>query len=279
MARDAEPLNHPNPWPGIAWWVTVGTLAISVVLGFVVLGAAQQNAPSLGAWAAFCHALGITPDTGRAGEPQPPLVTPTRIAWTGATLATIAAGDAARGASVAPSCTPCHGEAGVSHTGIYPTLAGMEAAVIYKQLDDYRAGKRQSPVMQLVVPALSASASADVAAYFASQRNGLAPIRGESLDSGHSLRESNPAVRLVFAGDPARGIPPCSACHGPAGSAIGAPSLQRQQPAYIESELAAFAQGSRHNDINEQMRTIAAQLTPDEMRAVAELYGAGAASP
>jgi hypothetical protein len=51
-------------------------------------------------------------------------------------------------------------------------------------------------------------ASADVAAYFASRPNGLMPIRRERLQSGHNLREKNPAIRLVFAGDPARGIPP-----------------------------------------------------------------------
>jgi cytochrome c553 len=37
--------------------------------------------------------------------------------------------------------------------------------------------------------------------------------------------------------------------------------------------LAGFAQGIRHNDIYEQMRAIARQLTPDEMKAVAGFYG------
>ena len=36
--------------------------------------------------------------------------------------------------------------------------------------------------------------------------------------------------------------------------------------------------GFRENDINEQMRTIASQLTPDEMHLVAVFYGAGAAT-
>jgi cytochrome c553 len=54
----------------------------------------------------------------------------------------------------------------------------------------------------------------------------------------------------------------------------GAP-LSGQQAAYIERQLAAFAQGSRQNDINQQMRTVATQLTPDEMRALAEHYGGG----
>jgi len=130
--------------------------------------------------------------------------------------------------------------------------------------------------MNAIARVLSPPASADATAYFASRTNGLMPIRGEPLRSGHTLREKNTAIRLVFAGDPARGIPPCAACHGPSGRVIGAPSLQGQQPAYIERQLAAFAQGFRQNDINEQMRTIAAQLTADEMHVVAEYYGTGA---
>jgi cytochrome c553 len=38
--------------------------------------------------------------------------------------------------------------------------------------------------------------------------------------------------------------------------------------------VAAFAQGLRHNDIYERMRAVARQLTPEEMKAVAEFYGA-----
>ena len=44
--------------------------------------------------------------------------------------------------------------------------------------------------------------------------------------------------------------------------------------AYIERQLAAFAQGMRRNDINEQMRIIAAQLTPVEMHTLGVYYGA-----
>ena len=56
----------------------------------------------------------------------------------------------------------------------------------------------------------------------------------------------------------------------------GCPLAQR--PVYIERQLAAFPQGFRRNDVNEQMRTIARQLTPDEMHLVAEFYGTGAAA-
>jgi cytochrome c553 len=277
MARDRGPFKIDNPWPRVAWWSTAGLLAISIILGFIVLGREQQNGPALGPFKAFCRALGITADIGPAGEPQPPLRTPSRVAWTSTTLAQVADGNAKHGAFVALNCTACHGEQGVSQAGLYPTLAGMDAAVIYKQLDDFRAGKRSWGAMNAIAQALSAQDAADVGIYFASRSNGLPPFVGERFQAGHTLRENNPAIRLVFAGDPARGIPPCAACHGPGDHKLGAPQLKTQQPVYIERQLAAFTQGFRQNDINEQMRTIAAQLTPDEMHLVAEFYGAGAA--
>src|SRR5271169_1713868 len=159
-----------------------------------------------------------------------------------------------------------------------PHPGGMDGAAIYKQLDDFRAGKRSWGAMNAIALALSAQDSADVGAYFASRTNGLPPAVGERFQSGHTLREDNPAIRLAFAGDPARGIPPCAACHGPGDHKLGAPQLKTQQPAYIERQLAAFAQGFRPNDINEQMRTIAMQLTPQEMHVIAEFYGTGAAT-
>jgi cytochrome c553 len=248
-------------------------VAGGLVLGFFVLAGEQQNAVRLGPWAAICRALGVTSDSGPAGAPQPPVQTPTRVAWTSGTLRRIASGDAARGAFVAVNCVACHGEKGVSATGLFPTLAGLEAAVIYKQLDDFSSGKRSWGAMNAIAKALTEQDRADVGAYFASQANALAPVLGDALGAGHTLREADPAIRLAFAGDPARGIAPCAVCHGPSASKLGTPSLQGQRPEYIERQLAAFAEGVRLNDINQQMRSIASQLTPAEMHAVAAFYG------
>ena len=279
MARERGPFKLHHPWATIGWSMTVGLLVVGAVLGFIVIGREQQNEAPLGAWTAICRALGITADIGPAGAPQPPLRTPTRLAWTSVTLAQIAGGDAKHGAFVALNCTACHGERGISQSGLYPTLAGMDAAAIYKELDDFRSGKRLWGAMNAIAQALSAQDSADVAAYFASQGNGLPPVAGERYQAGHTLREDDPAIRLTFAGDPSRGIPPCASCHGPGAHKLGAPQLKTQQPAYIETQLGAFAQGFRQNDINEQMRTIAMQLTPDEMHLMAQFYGGGAAVP
>ena len=151
----------------------------------------------------------------------------------------------------------------------------MNPAVIYKQLDDYRSGKRLWGVMGAIAAVLTDQDSADVAAYFALRPDGLAAVGSEGAPAGgRSLRQHDPSLRLVFAGDPGRGIPPCAACHGPGAEKLGAPGLRGQQAEYIERQLAAFAQGMRQNDINQQMRVIAHELTPAEMHAVAAYYGA-----
>jgi cytochrome c553 len=153
-------------------------------------------------------------------------------------------------------------------------LDGMDAAAIFKQLADYRSGKRLWGVMGAIAKAISIQDSADVAAYFASRAGPLRADSGERIPpGGHSFRQSDAGARLALAGDPQRGIAPCSACHGPSGFRLGAPQLGGQYAAYIERQLGSFAQGIRHNDIYEQMRAIARQLTPPEMHAVAEFYG------
>jgi cytochrome c553 len=277
MARDQGAFKLDNPWPRIGWGTMAGVVVIALALGFVVLSRYQQNDPALDLWSAICRGLGITADGGPAAEPKPTLRTPTLMAWTSGTLDQIAAGNAQHGAFIAMNCAACHGESGVSSSSLIPTLAGMDAAAIFKQLDDYRSGKRLWGVMGAMAKALSAQDSADVAAYFAAQPGGLPPLSGNRIPaSGRSLREPDPARRLVFAGDPHRGIPPCSACHGPGGFKIGAPALEGQHAAYIERQLAAFAQGIRQNDIYQQMRTAAKQLTPDEIQAIAAFYGARA---
>jgi cytochrome c553 len=272
MARDKGAFRLSNPWPRFAWLAWAAIVGISLALGFLVLDRYQQNDPPLGLWGAICRGLGITADIGPAREAAPPLRTPSRIAWTSSTLGQIRAGNAQHGSFIALNCTACHGEGGGSKSTFIPILAGMDPAVIFKQLDDYRSGKRLWGVMGAIAKALSTLDSADVAAYFAVRPKGLVAIaRGGSL---HAKAESDSARRLAFIGDEQRGIPPCTACHGPNGYKIGAPPLAGQHVAYIERQLAAFAQGLRQNDINKQMRAIARQLTPSEMHALAAFYGA-----
>jgi len=277
MTVSKEGAIHPDlPWSRIGWVSFAAIVLFSALFGFVILSRYQENSDPLTVWGAICRGLGITADTAPALSPQPPLRTPTEVAWTGATLGQIQAGDAQHGGFVAMNCSACHEEPAANASHLIPILDGMDAAVIFKQLADYRSGKRSWGVMNGIAKALTVQDSADVAAYFASLPGGrLHADSGMRIpQGGRSFWQGSTGARLVFAGDQQRGIPPCAACHGPGGYKIGAPPLAGQYTAYIERQLAAFAQDIRQNDIYEQMRAIARQLTPEEMKAVAEFYGA-----
>jgi cytochrome c553 len=253
--------------------LTLALLALAFVLGFVLMSSINAVSKPASLWGAICRAIGLGVNVAPASEPQPPPVIPSLIAWTPATAAAIAAGNAERGAFIALNCSVCHGENGVSSTAYVPTLAGMDAAAVYKELADYRSGKRLWGVMNGIAQSLTTEDAADVAAYYAHAGGGLPALTGrEAPAAGRSLRAASVAERLIFAGDPARGIAPCSSCHGPGGYKLGAPALASQQRVYLEEQSARFAEGSRRNDINEQMRSIAAVLTAKEASAVAAYY-------
>lgn len=274
MVRNQGALRLDHPWPKIGWISFAVIVLASSLLGFVVLSRSQLNGEPLDIWGAICRGLGITADTATAASPQPPLRIPTELAWTQATLDQIRTGNAQRGAFIALNCAACHERAAANPAHLIPMLDGMDAEAIFKQLADYRSGKRPWGVMNAIAQALTIQDWADVAAYFASRTGGLEPNSGVRVpQGGRGFRQSDTGARLVFAGDPQRGIAPCSSCHGPGGYKIAAPALAGQYAAYIERQLASFAQGIRQNDIYEQMRAIARQLTPDEMRAVAVFYG------
>ncbi len=274
MVRDQGALRLDNPWLRIGWISCAAIILTSSLLGFIVLSRYQLNSEPLDIWGAICRGLGITSDTAAAKSATPPLRTPTDLAWTQATLDQIRAGNPQRGAFVALNCAACHEGTAANPSQLIPTLDGMEAEAIFKQLADYRSGKRHWGVMNAIAKALSVQDSADVAAYFASRPGRLQANTGERLpQGGRGFRQADVGARLIFAGDQQRGIAPCSSCHGPGGYKLAAPTLSGQYPAYIERQVAAFAQGIRHNDIYQQMRAIARQLTPEEMQAVAGFYG------
>ena len=50
------------------------------------------------------------------------------------------------------------------------------------------------------------------------------------------------------------------------------PGLGGQQRAYLEVQLQSFKNGDRRNDISEQMRSVARQLTSEEIAMLAVYY-------
>jgi cytochrome c553 len=173
------------------------------------------------------------------------------------------AGDAAAGAQKAAVCGACHGATGSGVNPEWPNLAGQHESYIVAQLESFKQGKRDNPLMMPNAAALSEQDMQDLAAHFASQT----PAGLEAEPSNYKAGE-----KLYRGGDAERKLPACIACHGPQGKGNGParyPALRSQHAVYTYNQLKAFAEGRRSTQGNDIMQVIAARLTDDEMRAIA----------
>jgi cytochrome c553 len=173
------------------------------------------------------------------------------------------AGDPEAGAQKALVCGACHGMDGNSINPEWPNLAGQHESYIVKQLGLFKQGVRNNAIMMPNAMLLTDEDMADLAAYFSRQ-----PLKGLEADPSNA----EAGKQLYRAGDPARGLPACIACHGPEGKGNGPaqyPALRAQHSLYTYLQLRAYASGERVPAGNDMMQTIASKMTDEEMRAVA----------
>ena len=208
-----------------------------------------------------------------------------RLLELGASLAACCAGpalaqqpavkpDLARGQSIAAQvCAACHAADGNSTAPANPKIADQFSEYLNKQLRDFKPkdGKkpaRESPLMMGMVANLSEADMKSLAAYYAAQ-----PLRPSAAADKDLVALGQ---KIWRGGNPAKGIPACSGCHGPAGSGIPAqyPRLAGQYAEYLGTQLKAFREATRANDTNGIMRGVAAHMNDREIRAVSE-YAAG----
>ncbi len=177
--------------------------------------------------------------------------------------AAFAGGNAEAGAQKSLVCGACHGVDGNSVNPEWPSLAGQHESYVVRQLQLFKQGVRNNVIMMPNAMLLSDEDMADLAAYYAAQQ-----VKGlESDPSNVELGE-----KIYRAGDPARDLPACIACHGPQGKGNGPanyPALRAQHSLYTYNQLRAYASGERVPAGNDIMQTISGKLTDEEMRAVA----------
>ena len=176
--------------------------------------------------------------------------------------------DAAKGKQIAAQvCAPCHNADGNSVISANPKLAGQSANYLVKQLNDLakkpgdKTG-RESPVMGGFAASLSPADRENVAAWFAAQ------VAVPGTAGGPDAAQLG--QRLYRAGLPAKAVPACAGCHGPMGNGLRSPypKISGQHSDYVEAQLRAFRDGSRHN--NEPMEQIAFRLSDPEIKALAD---------
>ncbi len=179
-------------------------------------------------------------------------------------------GDASRGAEAAATCTSCHqpdGSGSNNEQGQpWPQLAGLNAGYIAKQLHDFQSGQRESATMKTFADMLSDQQILDVARYYSE----MTPQQGEG---GNNASESarQRGQKLAQRGDWSKYVVSCKSCHGPDNQGAGTvfPGIAGQHARYIVMQLEAWQSGSRKNDPQDLMGTIARRLSDEDIRAVA----------
>ena len=219
----------------------------------------------------LAHTLAVGQASPAAAAPAAAPASTAPAAASPASLDPFATGKAASGEAKAALCSACHGPNGNSANPVWPRLAGQSAVYVAEQLRLFRSGVRDNPVMKPLAAALSDQDINDLAVYYQAQTPA-------GLEADPSYWKSGQA--LYVAGDAARRVPACVACHGPVGRgnlAAGYPALRAQQSVYVVKQLNDYASGARYTGPNPaqasrngmMMLDLARRLTPEEIRDVA----------
>lgn len=179
-------------------------------------------------------------------------------------LVALSGGDA----GAAGACFTCHGLDGRGDGAGAPRLAGLDRGYLHRQMEAYASGLRIHEQMGHVAKQMSADQRAAVAAFYA----GMAWQRPAT--------PPGPAPALYLAGDPARGIPACAACHGAEGQGnAGNPPLAGQPAAYQQEQIAAWVRSDRRGDPGNVMQAISRKLDSRESAALAAYASRLAGAP
>jgi len=173
-------------------------------------------------------------------------------------------------------CASCHGADGNSGVPANPKLAQQHPEYLVKQLQEFKAGKRPSPVMQPFAAQLSDADMRNIAAFLVSKKNkpGFAKDK-ELVSMGERIYRGGLADRQIAA---------CAGCHSPNGAGIPSqyPRLSGQHADYTAAQLVKFrtaandksAKGDTVRPNSVQMMQIASRMNDQEIRAVSD-YIAG----
>ena len=187
----------------------------------------------------------------------------TAVVTIGWSAPSTAAGTKEAGQAKSATCVACHGVDGNSVNPEWPSIAGQHPTYIVRQLKAFKGGQRQNVLMTPMAAMLTDQDMEDLAAYFSSQT-----LRGGEADPTRLKL----GQKLYRSGNVAKQVAACASCHGPAGKgnlAAGWPSIQGQHALYVANQLRAYKAGPRASDPNQMMRNVAAQLSDEEIDAVA----------
>ena len=169
------------------------------------------------------------------------------------------------GKARALTCTACHGQEGNSVNPLWPNIAGQNAKYTVAQLQAFKNGMRNDPLMSSQAMLLSDEDMRNLAVYFESLPAAVSAV----ADPGSVAR----AEALYRGGNEDARIAACLACHGPTGRgnpAAAYPALNGQHAAYTAKQLRDYASNKRQSDGKTRiMRELAARLSEEDIVAIA----------
>ena len=207
-----------------------------------VLGAAVALTFALSAGAVMAQDAKPAAASSAASAAAGSAAAPAAAAPAEAATAAVKPGDATAGQGKAAVCGACHGIDGNSADPQYPKLAGQHEAYIARQLTNFKAAKRQNPIMLGMASPLSEQDMHDIGAYFATKVSRPGVADEALVEHGQKLYRE---------GDVERGIPACMACHltdGRGNPGAGYPQLAGQHAQYVEATLKSWHDGTVWGD-------------------------------
>ncbi len=161
------------------------------------------------------------------------------------------------------ACVVCHGSTTqATKDGFSPRIAGKPAGYLFNQLVSFRDGRRTYPPMVYLVQYMDDRYLREIADYFARLQLPYPPPQAQSLSAAASAR----ARQLIEHGDPARGVPACSGCHGStlSGTAPAIPGLLGLPREYITAQFGAWRGGRVRSLAPDCMSEVARRLAPGD---------------
>jgi cytochrome c553 len=190
-----------------------------------------------------------------------------------------AEGHISAGKEKAAACVSCHGDNGNSLVSTFPKLAQQHSSYLVKQLQAFKSGARDNPLMSPIAMGLTDDDMADIAAYYSEQKISANELPVLDDDEDEKRTDGKNTIQEIIAqgsdlyrnGDLTREVSACIACHGPFGEGnkpAAFPALKSQHADYLIKTLTDFKSGARSNNPENMMHMIAQKMTAEEIKAV-----------
>jgi cytochrome c553 len=152
-------------------------------------------------------------------------------------------------------CAHCHGTDGNSTSSAYPSLAGQTRDYLYRQMKDFKDGRRKNSMMSPSIGVLSEQDMQELAEYFSNQSLVRSTFNAEPAKVEQGKKIAQEAQ--------------CTACHQAGFKGLNEfPRVSRQKYPYIVKQLKDYRDGLRTND-NGVMAPTAKNLSDEQIEALA----------